>query len=251
MIHFTGGFFHWISFRNTFSLFGNHLCSSQVRCGKQRCDHVCIDHATLVASMMTTIQLPLFLLSHTPTIIGYRIVKNDCSFFCGDCKIKIIVPIHNAMDSFMSVLFGLRAQHTHSFVCECAKCVYWITQALLLLTVGIVNVTHIFSHKFSCEKIRTKRAITNSNYNCNECLRIGSYNSIQLEWEKTEKAHKTNELKICNEYTLPDTHTISLVLSVYEMIFCVLWCYEIGDVCKSMMMVPRFGLLSRVATSMI
>lgn len=80
-----------------------------------------------------------------------------------------------------------------------------------------------------------------NNSNCNECLRIGSYDSIQLKWEKMEKAHKTNELKICNEYTLPvrQTHSNSL-----EMIFfCVLWCYEIGDVSKSEMMVPWLGLL--------
>lgn len=102
-------------------------------------------------------------------------------------------------------------------------CVRISPSTFILLTISIVNVTHIFGHKFSYEKIRTKK--NNNNYNCNECLRIGSYNSIQLKWEKMEKAHKTNELKICNEYTLPvrqtDTHAHTLISSKYEMDFFV------------------------------
>lgn len=54
--------------------------------------------------------------------------------------------------------------------------------------------------------------------------------TIQYNWsERRRKAHKTNELKMCNEYTLSNAHTHTHTVRVsVRNIFSVLWCYEIG-----------------------
>lgn len=138
--------------------------------------------------------------------------KCDYSLLCGDCKIKIIQPIYITMNSFKPVLFGLRA-HTIILSMSTHIYVYWIIQAFILAVRIVKCVTHIYSAiNFHARKSRTK------NERKLHCMFYELVRTIQYNWsERRRKAHKTNELKICNEYTLSNAHTHTQFVWVYEI----------------------------------
>lgn len=142
-------------------------------------NHGGIDDDDIIPIVIIVTVVLLFYWSHIPTIIRLCRPEMRLLFLCGDCKIKIIQPIYITMNSFKPVLFGLRA-HTIILSMSTHIYVYWIIQAFILAVRIVKCVTHIFGHKFSCEKKSNKKGAKIALY----VLRIGTYDSIQLKREK-------------------------------------------------------------------